>query len=290
MRTTAPKPACSANCNKFSGARQPPSAPPPRCPNQAPISPARRPAPRSSPSAASTEKSAPSATPAAIAAPRYACGAGAAASFVCRYHAWAYALDGALTYVPHEHGFPGLDKTAHGLAPLQTIEHGGAIFITQDASRSAQPANLPTLLPRDLQLISATEQETHANWKIAAESFLEGYHIRSTHRETFYPVQFDNLNVIEFFGRNSRITFPYRNIEKLRPLPPPERRVAGTLTHVYHLFPNVMIATFPKRTIMVVLEPLGVASTNYVTYTLADAGTAQTDQPDLARDTVSAVV
>ena len=213
-----------------------------------------------------------------------ASGVGTTASFVCRYHGWSYALDGTLRHVPHEHGFPGLDKTAHGLVPLQTIEHGGAVFVTQDPSHAAPSPALPTLLPPDLCLISTTEQVTHANWKIAAESFLEGYHIRSTHRETFYPVQYDNLNVIEFFGHNSRITFPYRNIEKLRPLAPHARRVSGTLTHVYHLFPNVMIATFPKRTIMVVLEPLGVASTNYVTYTLAATTTAQIDQSGLARD------
>jgi phenylpropionate dioxygenase-like ring-hydroxylating dioxygenase large terminal subunit len=213
-----------------------------------------------------------------------ACGAGTAASLICPYHGWAYALDGRLRHVPHESGFPGLDKTTHGLVPLQTIEHGGVVFITQDPSSVVPLPELPTLLPPGLQLISTNEQETRANWKIAAESFLEGYHIRSTHRETFYPVQYDNLNVIEFFGRNSRITFPYRNIEKLRPLAPHTRRVSGTLTHVYHVFPNVMIATFPKRTIMVVLEPLGVASTNFVTYTLADTETAETDQPGLARD------
>jgi len=216
-----------------------------------------------------------------------ACGAGTAAALVCPYHGWAYGLDGTLRGVPHEHGFPGLDKSTHGLAPLRTIEHGGVIFVTQDPLAPAGPPlpELPTLLAPDLVLVSTNEQETRANWKIAAESFLEGYHIRSTHRGTFYPVQYDNLNVIEFFGLNSRITFPYRNIEKLRAVPPAARRVAGTLTHVYHLFPNVMIATFPKRTIMVVLEPVGVASTNYVTYTLTDASTAETDQPGLARDT-----
>jgi phenylpropionate dioxygenase-like ring-hydroxylating dioxygenase large terminal subunit len=213
-----------------------------------------------------------------------ACGAGTAAALVCPYHGWAYGLDGTLRGVPHEHGFPGLDKSTHGLVKLRTIEHGGVIFVTQDPL-ALPGAKLPALLPPDLQLISTNEEETRANWKIAAESFLEGYHIRSTHRETFFPVQYDNLNVIEFFGLNSRITFPYRNIEKLREVPPAARRVAGTLTHVYHLFPNVMIATFPKRTVMVVLEPIGVGSTNYVTYTLADATTAQTDQAGLTRDT-----
>ena len=42
------------------------------------------------------------------------------------------------------------------------------------------------------------------NWKVLVEQFLEGYHIRSTHRETFFPVQYDDLNVVETFGPNSR--------------------------------------------------------------------------------------
>ena len=48
---------------------------------------------------------------------------------------------------------------------------------------------------------------------------LEGYHIRSTHHDTFFPLQYDNINVVEAFGRNSRISFPYRRIEKLRRVP-----------------------------------------------------------------------
>lgn len=41
------------------------------------------------------------------------------------------------------------------------------------------------------------------------------------------------------------------------------------LTHVYHLFPNVMVATFPTNVIMTVLEPLSVDCTRLVTYTLS---------------------
>ena len=46
------------------------------------------------------------------------------------------------------------------------------------------------------------------NWKVLVEQFLEGYHIRTTHKDTFYPLQYDDLNVVERFGPNSRVTFP----------------------------------------------------------------------------------
>jgi hypothetical protein len=85
----------------------------------------------------------------------------------------------------------------------------------------------------------------------------------------FYPKQFDNLNVIETFGRNARIAFPYHRVNKLRALPPADRNVDGMFTYVYHLFPNVMLATFPTNRVLVVLEPVSVERTRFVTFTLA---------------------
>jgi phenylpropionate dioxygenase-like ring-hydroxylating dioxygenase large terminal subunit len=119
-------------------------------------------------------------------------------------------------------------------------------------------------------LLVTVENDVPANWKVVVEGFLEGYHIRSTHAETFFPRQFDNLNVVETFGRNERIAFPFRAIHKQRAMPPPARSADGTLTYVYHLFPNVMVATFPGRIFMVALEPLAVDRTRFVTYLLSD--------------------
>jgi len=208
-------------------------------------------------------------------------------AFVCPYHGWTYGLDGALRGVPHEHGFPDLDKSVRGLVPVSAVERSGLVFVAQQpsAAGSAELDDLPDLLGPGLLLIGTNEQETHANWKISAEGFLEGYHIYSTHRDTFYPVQFDNLNVVERFGRNSRVTFPYRNINKLRTVEPAQRQVGGTLTHVYHLFPNALVVTFPQRTLMVALEPVTPALTRMVTYTLAQTQTVRTGQEAIVRDT-----
>jgi len=199
-------------------------------------------------------------------------GSGCKKALTCRYHAWTYGLDGRLRGVPDEHGFPGLDKAAYGLVPVKTVEKHGLVFVTQDEPEiaNAEIDLLPDLLGPDWHLFTTVAQEFSANWKIVAEGFLEGYHIRSTHHDTFYPRQYDNLNVIEAFGRNSRVTFPYRRIEKLRTLPAAERTVAGMLTFVYHLFPNVIVATFPTNVTVTVLEPLAADRTRLVTYTLSN--------------------
>ncbi|HEU4430774.1 MAG TPA: aromatic ring-hydroxylating dioxygenase subunit alpha, partial [Myxococcota bacterium] len=201
-----------------------------------------------------------------------AAGAGCARSFVCRYHGWTYGLDGSLRHVPGEHGFPGLDKAARGLTAVDARERQGIVFVTQDAAPGAEEAlaTLPPLIPASYRLLDASERDVPANWKIVVEGFLEGYHIRSTHPSTFYPIQYDNLNVVERFGCNNRVAFPYQAVEKLRGAPPEARHTDGKLTYVYHLFPNGIVATFPGRIVMVALEPLALDRTRFVTYVLSD--------------------
>jgi phenylpropionate dioxygenase-like ring-hydroxylating dioxygenase large terminal subunit len=203
-----------------------------------------------------------------------ASGAGCEKAFVCRYHGWTYGLDGALRHVPHEHGFLGLDKSTRGLVPLACVERCGVVFITQETPPTPDACldALPPLIEPGWGLWASNEEEVPVNWKIFLEGFLEGYHIRSTHAQTFYPVQFDNLNVVETFGRNSRIAYPYRAINKLRGVPPAERSVAGKLTYVYHLFPNAIFATFPANVFLVVLEPLATDRTMLFTYVLGKPG------------------
>lgn len=201
-----------------------------------------------------------------------ATGAGCERALVCRYHGWTYELDGRLRHVPDEHGFPGLDKATRGLVPVETAERHGLVFVRQDGPpiTDVDLGGIPSLVAPAYRLLGSDARDVPANWKIAVEGFLEGYHIRSTHADTFYPVQYDNLNVVETFGRNGRIAFPYRAIEKLRDVPPAERSADGKLTYVYHLFPNVMVATFPGRVFMVALEPLAPDRTRFVTWVMTD--------------------
>jgi phenylpropionate dioxygenase-like ring-hydroxylating dioxygenase large terminal subunit len=197
---------------------------------------------------------------------------GCAKAFTCPYHGWTYALEGQLQHVPHEHGFPGLDKEQHGLTAVEGVEHGGLVFVTQQPHGFADVGldALPTVASAEAELIESNVHDTEANWKIVIESFLEGYHTRFAHRDTFYPVQYDNLNVVEHFGRSSRVTFPFRSVERLRNVPLGERRVDGrVLTHVYHLFPNVALITLPEHVRMLVIEPLTTSRSRVHGFTLS---------------------
>ena len=122
------------------------------------------------------------------------------------------------------------------------------------------------------------------NWKVLAEQFLEGYHIRSTHKNTFFPLQYDDLNVVETFGPNSRITFPYRNIERLRDRPESTWTTDARVTYLYQLFPNVMLATFPDVVSVVVIDPVDVDHSTVTTYSMVRPDVADRDslKPDWA--------
>ena len=151
---------------------------------------------------------------------------------------WAYRLDGSLQHIPHRQGFPGVDDAHHGLEPVDAIENHGLIFVTQDTpiGRGALEGldEITDLLTPDQSIFSSNETTSDVNWKLNMEANLEGLHIKTTHPESFFPYGFDNLTILESFGNNSRVTFPFRRIEKLRGTPVEARNVAGQLTYVYH--------------------------------------------------------
>ncbi len=199
-------------------------------------------------------------------------GQGCASMFVCPYHGWAYGNDGSLRSVPHKEGFPGLDKENRGLVALDCLEENGLIFVKQSTGTddNAPKTILPEIVPDGYRVIKSETLEIEANWKLHLESSLEGYHIRSTHQKTFFPVQYDNLTVIEAFGKNTRVAFPYQAIEGLRDKPKSTWSTNGRLTFVYHLFPNVIISTFPDCLQVVILEPIGLQRTRQHVFLLAD--------------------
>ncbi|OBG38040.1 ring-hydroxylating oxygenase subunit alpha [Mycobacterium alsense] len=226
-------------------------------------------------------------------------GAGCSNALVCRYHGWTYRLDGSLSHVPHAEAFPGLDASARGLVEVESREVDGLVVIgALEAVDEGERARAKTALAaladgtpwRDKlvpaqRLVHVDSTVRAMNWKVLVEQFLEGYHIRSTHKDTFFPVQYDDLNVVETFGPNSRITFPYRNIERLRDRPEATWTTDARATYVYQLFPNVMIATFPDLVLVIAIDPVDVDHSAVVVYSMVRGDRAPSAP---ARDTAGA--
>lgn len=207
---------------------------------------------------------------------------------VCPYHGWSYALDGKLKNIPHDGGFPEIDTETSGLVPVPSKEINGLVYVGQEADdTAASPLDvIPKIIPDNYELVEIDQMDVEANWKLYIESSLEGYHIRSTHTKTFFPVQYDNLTVVEGFGANSRVTFPYQTIESLRNKPQDDWSTNGRLTQLYHLFPNVVVSTFPNCLQVVVLEPLGLEKTRQHTYLLGRVAEGTDEERQTMTDSI----
>jgi phenylpropionate dioxygenase-like ring-hydroxylating dioxygenase large terminal subunit len=208
-------------------------------------------------------------------------GCGRAGGFMCPYHGWSYGLDGSLVNVPHPEGFPDLDTATRGLVPVHTVEHGGLVFVTQEPGPFGDEVldAIPEMVPADEHLHLYDVAEVAANWKVLMEGFLEGYHIKPTHKDSFFPHGFDNLNVVERFGRNNRVVFPFRAIEKFRD-PARERSADRVLSYNNHLFPNAMVITFPDMLVALVLEPLALDRTRVHSWAMNGRALKNADNPD----------
>ena len=197
-------------------------------------------------------------------------GSGCTKIFRCNYHGWAYRLDGRLEYVPHEHGFPALDKGDNGLVPLHSVDvRSGLVFITQDEPVGLGALeSLPALLTDDQVIFESEEKVEEVNWKLTAEGTLEGYHIKPTHRESFFPFGYDNLNVVEMQGPNSRVCYPFRRIEALRDAPRDNVSLDRMVTLVNRIFPFTSVTRLAQHYGVSFAEPESPTRTRYFNYRL----------------------
>ncbi|NQX89738.1 MAG: aromatic ring-hydroxylating dioxygenase subunit alpha [Halioglobus sp.] len=201
-------------------------------------------------------------------------GEGCTKSFVCPYHAWTYSLDGTLKHIPGHEGFPGINKEEHSLKPVvQAKEQGGIVFVAQEEPVSQGAlGHMPNLLSSEQRLFDKSEFTDPANWKLVGETSMEGYHIKALHKESFYPYGYNNLNVIETFGPNARVVFPFRRIEKLRAKARHRWRLDGMVTDVYQLFPNAHLTVLSSHSLLIILEPVSPVRTRYEIFRIGNRG------------------
>jgi phenylpropionate dioxygenase-like ring-hydroxylating dioxygenase large terminal subunit len=212
---------------------------------------------------------------------------GCARAFVCPYHAWTYGLDGELRNIPGRAGFPGVELQEHGLVEVGALEKGGLVYVNQSGPIDASMLDdVPDLFAKQQAYFDQSEYTDEANWKLLAETTMEGYHIKSLHKKSFYPYGLDNITLVENFGSHSRVIFPFKRIEKLRDVDPQDQRLDGMVTSVYQLFPNVAISVLSKHSTVTIFEPLSPTRTQMLIYratNMTSDGTS-TDVEEAKRD------
>jgi phenylpropionate dioxygenase-like ring-hydroxylating dioxygenase large terminal subunit len=87
-----------------------------------------------------------------------------------------------------------------------------------------------------------------ANWKVAFDGYLEGYHFASLHPTTIHPRTPSNVTHYESFGPHLRIGFPQVSIAKLRDVPRENWKVEENrgFDFVRILFPNISAFLAPE--------------------------------------------
>jgi len=116
-------------------------------------------------------------------------GGGSCRSLVCRYHGWAYGLDGSLRSA-RDSGLDPAELEGLDLLPVRVAEWRGILFVCQDSDAPELEAWIGGLTgacePFSMESWRMTERSVHhiaCNWKAYSDNYLEGYHIPLVHPE-----------------------------------------------------------------------------------------------------------
>ena len=199
------------------------------------------------------------------AAPVASEGHGNCARFTCKYHGWTYGQDGKLIGIAEASKFGEVDKAEMGLRELPCEERAGMIFVCLTPNAPIDLDDYFRGFLADFEALDFAEWSwlgsrtiEGANWKIAFDGYLEGYHFGQLHPETIFPRTPSNCMHYEGFGPNIRIGFPQRRIaEALRPLPREQwgAQENNGFDFVRIFFPNVSIFIAPEITQIAQLFP-----------------------------------
>ena len=199
------------------------------------------------------------------AAPVASEGHGNCARFTCKYHGWTYGQDGKLIGISEASKFGEVDRSEMGLRELPCEERAGMIFVCLTPNAPIDLDDYFRGFLADFEALDFAEWSylgsraiEGANWKIAFDGYLEGYHFGQLHPETIFPRTPSNCMHYEGFGPNIRIGFPQRRIaEALRPLPREQwgAQENNGFDFVRIFFPNVSIFIAPEITQVAQLFP-----------------------------------
>lgn len=129
--------------------------------------------------------------------------------FICPFHGWRWNIEGENTFVYGRHLFDEADLTQEelNLPSVRTEVWGGCVFINFDDNAPGYRESIGPLADRfeahhvdDLKAEWWYGTELPANWKVAMEAFMEGYHVMRTHPQ-LYAVMGSRYNAM--YGRET---------------------------------------------------------------------------------------
>lgn len=191
---------------------------------------------------------------------------GNASRFRCRYHGWAYDLNGNLCGTPDFEGVEGFEKSECPLPQFQVGTFENFVFVHLGKPESSFQDFIAPLEKyktqmklNDLVFYERREWILNCNWKIFVDNYQDGgYHINTLHPDLAKVV---NMNTYD------TELFPQASLQ-LSPLKPAKTGdSAATLNEVrggdaafyWWLDPNLMINAYDQVMDINIVEPMGEA-------------------------------
>ena len=143
---------------------------------------------------------------------------GKADRFTCGYHGWTYNQAGELIGLRDKRDFVDLDFSCRSLYPVRLERLGKFLFANFDPDARPLTQELAPLLPQweqfqfeRLRFVHKDSFSLDCNWKIAMESNMEVYHVRSIHPQTVSPMLDHRGNVNTLYpGGHGRMIAPLK--------------------------------------------------------------------------------
>jgi|KBSSwiStaDraftv2_1062776.scaffolds.fasta_scaffold00367_9 phenylpropionate dioxygenase-like ring-hydroxylating dioxygenase large terminal subunit len=121
------------------------------------------------------------------------CGSFRGGQIVCPFHAWRWRINGTPSTPMYGHqGFEDrvMNPADLALVECQVATWAGCVFINMDLKApplqdflAPVPENLDPLLLENMRVNWWKGVRLKANWKLALEAFMEGWHVRGTHTQ-----------------------------------------------------------------------------------------------------------
>jgi Rieske 2Fe-2S family protein len=195
----------------------------------------------------------------------------------CPYHAWTYALDGALLGAPHMGAVAGFDKRDYPLLPARLASWEGFLFANLGEHADRFEVALAPLVGRfarfnlpALRAARRIEYDVAANWKLLFENYCECLHCPRAHPELaqLSPYQSGENDLIEgpVLGGHMLLSPGAESLtlSGRHAGPPVGELPAEDMNRVYYysIFPNMLLSLHPDYVMVHRLRPLAPGRTH----------------------------
>ncbi|WP_176594138.1 aromatic ring-hydroxylating dioxygenase subunit alpha [Sphingobium sp. EM0848] len=187
--------------------------------------------------------------------------------FVCSYHGWSYAQDGALRGVPYEDTFDSIEKSCRSLIPVRCEERHGFIWVNLDTNGTGDlqsflgplaDEHMPSFDIPGTVIFRTETIELGVNWKIILDGATDILHPQFLHANTVGKLLSTAISAWQNLGRHGMSYSPRRRLLDCVRNEQPFNRDWRYFGANMYLWPNSMVLPTPDHIENWTVWPLAV--------------------------------